>query len=143
MALTRATSILRELDDNLWSVSALVGGPGLQASCLYNKRRESYALAKDMKSPPPRGALKRLSDNPSNASICHSERSEESHGFRHLHLGDSSADASWAIRFYEKHGFRVVTVEEKNRLLKKYWSIPDRQIETSVVLAEENWSDEP
>jgi GNAT superfamily N-acetyltransferase len=53
------------------------------------------------------------------------------------------ADASWAIRFYEKHGFRVVTVEEKNRLLKKYWSIPDRQIETSVVLAEEDWSDEP
>jgi GNAT superfamily N-acetyltransferase len=53
------------------------------------------------------------------------------------------ADASWAIRFYEKHGFRLVTVEEKNRLLKKYWSIPDRQIETSVVLAEENWSDEP
>jgi GNAT superfamily N-acetyltransferase len=53
------------------------------------------------------------------------------------------ADASWAIRFYEKHGFRVVTVEEKNRLLKKYWSIPDRQIETSVVLAEENWSAEP
>jgi len=36
----------------------------------------------------------RLSDNPSNASICHSERSEESHGFRHLHLKDSSADAS-------------------------------------------------
>ena len=53
------------------------------------------------------------------------------------------ADASWAIRFYEKHGFRVVTVEEKNRLLKKYWSIPDRQIETSVVLAEEDWADEP
>ena len=53
------------------------------------------------------------------------------------------ADASWAIRFYEKHGFRVVTVEEKNRLLKKYWSIPERQIETSVVLAEEDWADEP
>ena len=51
------------------------------------------------------------------------------------------ADATWAISFYEKHGFRVVTVEEKNRLLKKYWSIPDRQIETSVVLAEEKWSD--
>ena len=53
------------------------------------------------------------------------------------------ADATWAIRFYEKHGFRVVTVEEKTRLLKKYWSIPDRQIETSVVLVEEDWSDEP
>ena len=51
------------------------------------------------------------------------------------------ADATWAIRFYEKHGFRVVTTEEKDRLLKKYWSIPDRQIETSVVLAEEKWSD--
>ena len=50
------------------------------------------------------------------------------------------ADASWAIRFYEKHGFRVVTPEEKDRLLRNYWSIPDRQIETSVVLAEENWS---
>ena len=45
-------------------------------------------------------------------------------------------DAVWAIRFYEKHGFRLVSDEEKTRLLKKYWSIPDRQIETSVVLVE-------
>ncbi len=45
------------------------------------------------------------------------------------------ADAVWAIRFYEKHGFRVVATDEKNRLLKKYWTIPNRQIETSVVLA--------
>ena len=52
------------------------------------------------------------------------------------------ADATWAIRFYQKHGFRLVTPKEKDRLLKKYWSIPDRQIETSVVLAEESWSDE-
>ncbi len=44
--------------------------------------------------------------------------------------------ATWAIRFYEKHGFYLVTPEEKNRLLKKYWSIPERQVETSVVLAE-------
>lgn len=49
------------------------------------------------------------------------------------------AAADWAIRFYEKHGFRLVSTEEKNRLLKKYWSIPDRQIETSVVLAAEKW----
>jgi N-acetylglutamate synthase-like GNAT family acetyltransferase len=47
------------------------------------------------------------------------------------------AAATWAIRFYEKHGFRLVTAEEKDRLLKKYWSIPERQIETSVVLIEE------
>jgi N-acetylglutamate synthase-like GNAT family acetyltransferase len=44
--------------------------------------------------------------------------------------------ADWAIRFYEKHGFRPVEEEEKNRLLKKYWAIPDRQVETSVVLAD-------
>jgi len=48
------------------------------------------------------------------------------------------ADATWAIRFYEKYGFRLVTEEEKNRLLKKYWSIPERQVETSVVLAEQD-----
>lgn len=44
--------------------------------------------------------------------------------------------ADWAIRFYEKHGFRLVEEEEKNRLLKKYWAIPDRQVETSVVLVD-------
>jgi N-acetylglutamate synthase-like GNAT family acetyltransferase len=47
------------------------------------------------------------------------------------------ADAFWAISFYEKHGFRVVSHEEKERLLRKYWKIPDRQVETSVVLREE------
>ena len=47
--------------------------------------------------------------------------------------------ADWAIRFYEKHGFRLVEEEEKNRLLKKYWAIPDRQVETSVVLVDEKY----
>ena len=42
--------------------------------------------------------------------------------------------AYWAIRFYEKHGFRLVSRKEKDRLLRKYWNIPERQIETSVVL---------
>jgi len=46
------------------------------------------------------------------------------------------AAAEWAIRFYEKHGFHKVTEEEKNRLLQTYWSIPQRQVATSVVLAE-------
>jgi GNAT superfamily N-acetyltransferase len=49
------------------------------------------------------------------------------------------ADAGWAIRFYEKHGFRRVTAAEKTRLLKTYWSIPARQVETSVVLADRKW----
>jgi GNAT superfamily N-acetyltransferase len=48
-------------------------------------------------------------------------------------------DAVWAIRFYEKHGFRLVSPEQKEILLRRYWTIPDRQIETSVVLADEKW----
>jgi GNAT superfamily N-acetyltransferase len=44
-------------------------------------------------------------------------------------------DAGWAIRFYERHGFALVTPAQKAVLLKTYWSIPERQIETSVVLA--------
>ncbi|HET6931975.1 MAG TPA: GNAT family N-acetyltransferase [Candidatus Acidoferrum sp.] len=49
------------------------------------------------------------------------------------------ADAIWAIRFYEKHGFQIVSAVEKDQLLKTYWSIPDRQVETSVVLADATW----
>lgn len=49
------------------------------------------------------------------------------------------ADAVWAIRFYERYGFHVLGPEEKNRLLKKYWTVPERQIETSVVLADSTW----
>ena len=48
-------------------------------------------------------------------------------------------DAGWAIRFYEKHGFRLVSEQEKERLLREYWSIPERQVETSVVLADERY----
>jgi GNAT superfamily N-acetyltransferase len=43
--------------------------------------------------------------------------------------------AEWAVRFYEKHGFRLVGEEEKNRLLRRYWTRPERQVATSVVLA--------
>lgn len=43
-------------------------------------------------------------------------------------------DAEWAIRFYQKHGFRLVRDELKDKLLRQYWSISDRQVETSVVL---------
>jgi GNAT superfamily N-acetyltransferase len=51
------------------------------------------------------------------------------------------AAAVWAIRFYEHHGFRLVSPAEKNRLLHQYWSIPERQVETSVVLADARWFD--
>ena len=42
------------------------------------------------------------------------------------------ADAVWAIQFYQKHGFKLMP--EKDKLLRQYWDIPQRQIETSVVL---------
>src|SRR5262245_47837643 len=49
------------------------------------------------------------------------------------------ADASWAIEFYRRNGFTVVPAREKERLLRTYWSISERQIETSVVLADGRW----
>jgi len=51
------------------------------------------------------------------------------------------ADAVWAIRFYERYGFQIVPPQEKYRLLKKYWTVPERQIETSVVLADSTWQE--
>ncbi len=51
------------------------------------------------------------------------------------------ADSVWAVKFYEKYGYRLVTESEKNRLLMKYWKIPERQVETSVVLGDQKWFD--
>jgi GNAT superfamily N-acetyltransferase len=47
------------------------------------------------------------------------------------------AAADWAIRFYQRHGFALTSPARKVALLKDYWSIPDRQIETSVVLSDD------
>lgn len=48
--------------------------------------------------------------------------------------------ALWAISFYEKNGYTLLPEAEKNMLLRKYWSIPERQVETSVVLADRTWN---
>jgi len=53
---------------------------------------------------------------------------------RRMLVGTWSA-ADWAIRFYRRHGFELVSPERKTALLRAYWTIPDRQVETSVVLA--------
>ncbi|MDR3460300.1 MAG: GNAT family N-acetyltransferase [Verrucomicrobiae bacterium] len=47
--------------------------------------------------------------------------------------------ATWAIHFYEQHGFALLGEDEKNRVLKLYWTVPDRQIQESVVLANQRW----
>jgi len=57
------------------------------------------------------------------------------HTTRPLLIG-TWADAAWAIRFYQRHGFELTSAARKAALLRRYWSIPERQIETSVVLAE-------
>jgi N-acetylglutamate synthase-like GNAT family acetyltransferase len=49
------------------------------------------------------------------------------------------ADASWAIAFYRRNDFTVVSDADRNRLLATYWSVPARQVETSVVLADGRW----
>jgi N-acetylglutamate synthase-like GNAT family acetyltransferase len=62
---------------------------------------------------------------------------------RHLAKGPvligTWADALWAIRFYERHGFQMVSKQEKGQLLRQYWTVPERQMETSVILADPPW----
>ncbi len=51
------------------------------------------------------------------------------------------ASAAWAIRFYEGRGFRVVSERERDRLLRRYWTVPAAQIAASVVLVDQRWLD--
>jgi GNAT superfamily N-acetyltransferase len=53
---------------------------------------------------------------------------------RRLLVGTWAA-ADWAIRFYERHGFELIPPAQTAAVLRSYWTIPDRQVETSVVLA--------
>jgi len=50
------------------------------------------------------------------------------------------AAATWAVAFYQRNGYRLLPEVEKNRLLRTYWRIPPRQVETSVVLADGKWA---
>ncbi len=62
------------------------------------------------------------------------------HSTRRMLVGTWAA-SSWAIAFYERHGFHLTTPARKTALLKTYWTVPDRQIETSVVLANPPYED--
>ncbi len=50
------------------------------------------------------------------------------------------SDAAWAVRFYQKNGYELLSRAETERLLRKYWNVPERQIETSVVLGDPRWA---
>jgi GNAT superfamily N-acetyltransferase len=66
----------------------------------------------------------------------------ETHTKRPVLIG-TWADAGWAIHFYEKHGFRLAPAEATEQLLRRYWKVPKRQIETSVVLLREKTIENP
>jgi hypothetical protein len=51
-------------------------------------------------------------------------------------------DATWAIAFYKKNCNGILPEDEKNQLLKKYWTIPERQLLTSVALGNKKWMDQ-
>ncbi|MBV9970294.1 MAG: GNAT family N-acetyltransferase [Xanthobacteraceae bacterium] len=98
--------------------SRLVGVMGIQPVRDVDLIRHAYVLPEAQK-----GGI-------GSALLSHLRGQSE----RRILIGTWAA-ADWAIRFYRKHGFALVPAELKARLLKAYWTIPDRQIETSVVLA--------
>jgi GNAT superfamily N-acetyltransferase len=98
--------------------SQLIGVMGIQHVQDVDLIRHAYVLPGDQHRGVGGALLRRLQDSST----------------RRLLVG-TWADAEWAIRFYQRHGFELVSAAEKAALLKKYWTIPDRQIETSVVLA--------
>jgi GNAT superfamily N-acetyltransferase len=97
---------------------ALVGIMGIQPVRDVDLIRHAYVAPRSQR----RGA--------GSALLEHFERSTT----RRMLVGTWAA-ADWAIRFYRRHGFEPVSPECKTALLKAYWTIPERQIETSVVLA--------
>ena len=116
-----------ELDDEIaagvafWGVGrdgALVGVMGIQPVRDVDLIRHAYVLPEHQRrgiGAALLGHLRRLST-------------------RRMLIGTWAAD-EWAVRFYQRHGFELVPPDRKTELLRAYWTVPDRQIETSVVLA--------
>ena len=115
-----------ELDDEItagvafWGVErdgALVGVMGIQRVLDVDLIRHAYVLPEQQR----RGI---------GAALLGHLRGLSS---RRIMIGTWAA-ADWAVRFYQRHGFELVAPERKAELLRTYWTVPDRQIETSVVL---------
>ena len=116
-----------QIDDGVvfWGLERdgqLLGVMGIQDKGDVTLIRHAYVLSKAQN----RGIGKKLL------------RHLESMTAKPILIGTWSA-ASWAVSFYQKNGYKLVSEEEKNRLLRKYWSIPERQVETSVLLANQSW----
>jgi GNAT superfamily N-acetyltransferase len=114
----------RELEDGVvfWGLEAdgkLVGVMGIQAVDDVDLIRHAYVLPERQGEGIGRALLEHL----------------RAIATRPMLVGTWAA-AKWAIRFYERNGFALVTPEQKTALLQRYWRIPDRQIEASVVLAD-------
>lgn len=116
-----------ELDDEIaagvafWGVEregALIGVMGIQPVRDVDLIRHAYVLPDEQR----RGVGAAL--------LGHLRRL----GTRPMLVGTWAA-ADWAVGFYQRHGFELVPLERKTTLLRSYWTVPDRQIETSVVLA--------
>jgi GNAT superfamily N-acetyltransferase len=99
--------------------SGLIGIMGIQALGDIDLIRHAYVLPGDQRRGVGGALLRHLRDLSG----------------RRILVGTWAA-ADWAIRFYQRHGFELAAPETKTELLKTYWTIPDRQIETSVVLAD-------
>jgi GNAT superfamily N-acetyltransferase len=97
---------------------ALVGVMGIQAMGDVELIRHAYVLPESQRRGVGGALLEHLSD-----------RSE-----RRMLVGTWAA-AEWAIDFYRRHGFALTSRKRGAALLRRYWTIPERQIETSVVLA--------
>jgi GNAT superfamily N-acetyltransferase len=117
----------RELDDEIaagvvfWAIErdgAPIGVMGIQPVRDVDLIRHAYVLPEHQR----RGV---------GAALLHHLRKLST---RRMLVGTWAA-ADWAVRFYQSHGFELVSPERKGELLRTYWTVPDRQIETSVVLA--------
>lgn len=119
--------LIAQIEDGIvfWGVERdgqLVGVMGIQDKGDVTLIRHSYVLSREQK----RGIGKKL--------LQHLQSMTE----KPILIGTWAA-ASWAVSFYQKNGYKLVSEEEKNRLLRRYWMIPERQVETSVVLANQTW----
>jgi DNA/RNA-binding domain of Phe-tRNA-synthetase-like protein/GNAT superfamily N-acetyltransferase len=105
---------------------ALIGVMGLQSAGDVDLIRHAYVLPDNQ-----RGGI-------GGALLNHLRRLSS----RRMLVGTWQA-ANWAIRFYQRHGFELVSPVQKDKLLRMYWDVPDRQIETSVVLANPGFNQAP